>query len=270
MPGPPHVRARSPPPRREGPRRSDRWRAAAPEHPPTHARDTDSSSHRESTMGRDAPGPAIRRILRLRRANTHASSLSDCGDDSERRYRPCCFALRGWTVRQRLATPGFRVSLACWPDFRACWSPTWSSVANSLSSPVTSPWKPPRRSSRESWRRPMPIRLAAPRRLRPTPPAMRRAASHWLAGVLAWFAVGCPACNQIALSHWATPERSLWFAPVQPSSRHRLSWRHQEHNWCAFAGRSRARLRQRWRHEHRRHELPWLAEAETGRRVDDL
>lgn len=35
-------------------------------------------------------------------------------------------------------------------------------------------------------------------------------------GVLAWFAVGCPVCNKIALIALGYSGAITWFAPVQP------------------------------------------------------
>lgn len=48
-------------------------------------------------------------------------------------------------------------------------------------------------------------------------PAERRASSMGMAGgVLAWFAVGCPVCNKIALLALGYSGAMTWFMPIQP------------------------------------------------------
>lgn len=47
-------------------------------------------------------------------------------------------------------------------------------------------------------------------------PERRSARTGTAAGVLAWFAVGCPVCNKIALLALGYTGALTWFAPVQP------------------------------------------------------
>lgn len=49
-----------------------------------------------------------------------------------------------------------------------------------------------------------------------TPEAERSARMGFAGGILAWFAVGCPVCNKIALLALGYSGAITWFAPLQP------------------------------------------------------
>ena len=51
---------------------------------------------------------------------------------------------------------------------------------------------------------------------RPSAESRRSARVGGAAGVLAWFAVGCPVCNKIALLALGYTGALTWFAPLQP------------------------------------------------------
>lgn len=51
---------------------------------------------------------------------------------------------------------------------------------------------------------------------RSRPSDARGAGTGTVAGVLAWFAVGCPVCNKLALLALGYTGALTWFAPVQP------------------------------------------------------
>lgn len=48
------------------------------------------------------------------------------------------------------------------------------------------------------------------------PPWRRESRMGMAGGVLAWFAVGCPVCNKIALLAFGYTGALTWFAPIQP------------------------------------------------------
>jgi hypothetical protein len=134
-----------------------------------------------------------------------------------RTLQASAFALRNWTVRQRLAAAGFSVAFALLigiptvlipnPVFGRqvpvqLWSyPVW--IASSiLAGMLAATYLRPIRSIAET-------RVAHD---------TGDAPSRWgMAGsVLAWFAVGCPVCNKIALLALGYSGAITWFAPVQP------------------------------------------------------
>lgn len=126
-------------------------------------------------------------------------------------------ALRGWTARQRRAAAGFSVAFALLIGIPTVLIPT----------PVFG-----RQVPVQAWNFPVWIAssiltgmLAATyvRRARdevdPTRADDAGAAPSRLGmvgGVLAWFAVGCPVCNKIALLALGYSGAITWFAPAQP------------------------------------------------------
>ena len=50
----------------------------------------------------------------------------------------------------------------------------------------------------------------------PTTPSTKESTSGMVGGVLAYFAVGCPVCNKIALLAFGYSGALQWFAPAQP------------------------------------------------------
>ena len=137
--------------------------------------------------------------------------------EPRRTLQASAFALRSWTVRQRLAAAGFSVAFALLigiptvlipnPVFGRqvpvqLWSyPVW--IASSiLAGMLAATYVRPVRG------------IAETRVTHDTGDAP----SRWgMAGsVLAWFAVGCPVCNKIALLALGYSGAITWFAPVQP------------------------------------------------------
>jgi len=126
-------------------------------------------------------------------------------------------ALRSWTVRQRLAAAGFSVGFALLIGFPTvlipnpvfgreipvlAWNyPVW--IATSiLAGMLAATYVRPARSGEEVEKVDDPG--DAPGRF------------GMVGGVLAWFAVGCPVCNKIALLALGYSGALTWFAPVQP------------------------------------------------------
>jgi hypothetical protein len=137
--------------------------------------------------------------------------------EPRRTLQASAFALHSWTVRQRLAAAGFSVAFALLigiptvlipnPVFGRqvpvqLWSyPVW--IASSiLAGMLAATYVRPVRGIAET---------------RVTRDA-GDAPSRWgmAGGVLAWFAVGCPVCNKIALLALGYSGAITWFAPVQP------------------------------------------------------
>jgi hypothetical protein len=126
-------------------------------------------------------------------------------------------ALRSWTVRQRLAAGGLSVAFALLMGIPTVLIPN----------PVFG-----RQVPVQSWSYPVWIAssvlagmLAATyvRRTRgiaetTAPEGASDAPGRFgmVGGVLAWFAVGCPVCNKIALLALGYSGAITWFAPVQP------------------------------------------------------
>jgi hypothetical protein len=127
------------------------------------------------------------------------------------------FTLRRWTVRQRLAAAGFSVAFALLigiptvlipnPVFGRqvpvhAWNyPVW--IASSiLAGMLAATYVRPARS------------IAETQESEGTSDAPSR--FGMVGGVLAWFAVGCPVCNKIALLALGYSGAITWFAPVQP------------------------------------------------------
>lgn len=139
--------------------------------------------------------------------------------------RSAALALRSWTPRQRLAALGFAVGFALLiglptvlipnPVFGREIAATWWSYPVWLLTSALAGM------------------LAATYLRMPTPPASPGATSdaalgpaldgdprpsRWgvAGGLLAWFAVGCPVCNKVALLALGYSGAITWFAPVQP------------------------------------------------------
>ncbi|NMM24690.1 MAG: hypothetical protein HHJ11_14585 [Phycicoccus sp.] len=134
-----------------------------------------------------------------------------------RTLRASALALRGWTTRQHLAAAGFSVIFALLigiptvlipnPVFGRvipahAWNyPVWiasSVLAGMLAATYV-------RSARG---------IAETKETDDTGDAPSR--FGMVGGVLAWFAVGCPVCNKIALLALGYSGAITWFAPVQP------------------------------------------------------
>jgi len=125
--------------------------------------------------------------------------------------------LRGWTARQRLAAAGFSIAFALLigiptvlipnPIFGrevpvVAWNyPVW--VASSILAGMLAATYVQRARGM-----PGPQESAEP----------SDAPSRFgvVGGVLAWFAVGCPVCNKLALLALGYSGAITWFAPVQP------------------------------------------------------
>jgi len=131
--------------------------------------------------------------------------------------RASALALRGWTVRQRLAAAGFSVTFALLigiptvlipnPVFGReipvhAWNyPVWiasSILAGMLAATYV-------RGTRG---------VSDAKQTDDTADAPSR--FGMLGAVLAWFAVGCPVCNKLALLALGYSGAITWFAPVQP------------------------------------------------------
>lgn len=127
------------------------------------------------------------------------------------------FALRSWTVRQRVAAAGFSVAFALLigiptvlipnPVFGRqvpvqAWNyPVWitsSILAGMLAATYTRPARGIAQTPGSEDTGDAPSRFGM------------------VGGVLAWFAVGCPVCNKIALLALGYSGAITWFAPVQP------------------------------------------------------
>jgi hypothetical protein len=127
------------------------------------------------------------------------------------------FALRGWTVRQRLAAAGFGVAFALLIGIPTVLIPN----------PVFG-----RQVPVQAWNYPVWITssilagMLAATYVRPARGIARMQESEdtgdapgrfgMVGGVLAWFAVGCPVCNKLALLALGYSGAITWFAPVQP------------------------------------------------------
>ena len=131
--------------------------------------------------------------------------------------RASALALRDWTVRQSLAAAGFSVAFALLigiptvlipnPVFGReipvlAWNyPVWiasSILAGMLAATYV------RRTRGVSETKETDDTADAPSRF------------GMVGGVLAWFAVGCPVCNKLALLALGYSGAITWFAPVQP------------------------------------------------------
>ncbi|MGV8967566.1 MAG: hypothetical protein ACOH2F_14965 [Cellulomonas sp.] len=137
--------------------------------------------------------------------------------EPRRTLEASAFALRAWTVRQRLAAAGFSVAFALLigiptvlipnPVFGrevpvVAWNyPVW--IASSiLAGMLAATYVQQVRGT------PSPEDAAEPS---DTPSRF-----GVVGGVLAWFAVGCPVCNKLALLNLGYSGAITWFAPVQP------------------------------------------------------
>lgn len=136
--------------------------------------------------------------------------------EPRRTLQASALALRSWTVRQRLAAGGLSVAFALLIGIPTVLIPN----------PVFG-----RQVPVQSWSYPVWIAssvlagmLAATyvRRTRGTDTTATEGTSDapgrfgMVGGVLAWFAVGCPVCNKIALLALGYSGAITWFAPVQP------------------------------------------------------
>ena len=126
-------------------------------------------------------------------------------------------ALRSWTVRQRFAAVGFSVTFALLIGIPTVLIPN----------PVFG-----RQVPVHAWNYPVWIAssvlagMLAATYVRRTRGTAETAATEdtgdapsrfgMVGGVLAWFAVGCPVCNKIALLALGYSGAITWFAPVQP------------------------------------------------------
>ncbi len=145
---------------------------------------------------------------------TQARSTST---EPRRTLQASALALRGWTPRQRLAAAGFSVTFALLigiptvlipnPVFGReipvhAWNyPVW--VASSiLAGMLAATYVRGTRGVAET--KEADDNADAPSRL------------GMVGGVLAWFAVGCPVCNKIALLALGYSGAITWFAPLQP------------------------------------------------------
>ena len=159
--------------------------------------------------------------------------------EPRRTLRAGAMALQAWTRRQVLAAAGFTVAFALLlgiptvlipnPVFgRAVpvtgWSyPVWvlsSLLAGMLTAtyvrPGTGPGAPVARSGRES-EAAEPDPGTAPGAGDVVLASGDAPARFGMAGtVLAWFAVGCPVCNKLALLALGYAGALRWFAPAQP------------------------------------------------------
>ena len=152
--------------------------------------------------------------LRYRRNRRPDKSTST---EPRRTLQASALALRSWTVRQRLAAAGFGVAFALLigiptvlipnPVFGRqvpvlLWNyPVWiasSILAGMLAATYV-------RAARG---------IAEARAIDDTGDAPSRLGM--VGGVLAWFAVGCPVCNKLALLALGYSGAITWFAPVQP------------------------------------------------------
>jgi hypothetical protein len=137
--------------------------------------------------------------------------------ESRQTLEASVLALRSWTVRQRLAAAGFSVAFALLIGIPTVlipnpvfgreipvlpWNyPVWiasSILAGMLAATYV-------RADRG------PGDTAAPADTTDTPSRF-----GIVGGALAWFAVGCPVCNKIALLALGYSGAITWFAPVQP------------------------------------------------------
>jgi len=118
-------------------------------------------------------------------------------------------ALRGWTPRQRVVATvatlvvgllvGYATALVPNPVFSRDIPPVWWNypvwiATSALSGMLIATY----------------VRSAAPA------DETRSSGLGLAGGVLAWFAVGCPACNKLALLALGYSGAITWFAPVQP------------------------------------------------------
>ena len=127
------------------------------------------------------------------------------------------FALRRWTARQRIAAAAFGVAFAILfgiptvlipnPIFGRqvpvlLWNyPVWI-ASSTLAGMLAATYVRPGRGVAET--KATDDTADAPSRL------------GMVGGVLAWFAVGCPVCNKLALLALGYSGAITWFAPVQP------------------------------------------------------
>ena len=137
--------------------------------------------------------------------------------EPQRTLQASAIALRGWTARQRLAAAGFSVIFALLIGIPTVlipnpvfgreipvlgWNyPVW--IASSiLAGMLAATYVRRTRGVAES--KETDDTADAPSRF------------GMVGGVLAWFAVGCPVCNKIALLALGYSGAITWFAPVQP------------------------------------------------------
>ncbi|MBK5249438.1 MAG: hypothetical protein JJE50_08380 [Actinomycetales bacterium] len=137
--------------------------------------------------------------------------------EPRRTLEASALALRSWTVRQQLAAAGFSVGFALLigiptvlipnPVFGreipvVAWNyPVW--IATSiLAGMLAATYVRPARGGDDA------------KDVDGEPDAASRFGV--VGGVLAWFAVGCPVCNKIALLALGYSGALTWFAPVQP------------------------------------------------------
>lgn len=137
--------------------------------------------------------------------------------ETRRTLQASAFALRGWTARQRLAAAGFSVAFALLigiptvlipnPVFGRevavqVWNyPVWiasSILAGMLAATYVRPARGTTETQESEDTRDAPGRFGM------------------VGGLLAWFAVGCPVCNKLALLALGYSGAITWFAPVQP------------------------------------------------------
>lgn len=137
--------------------------------------------------------------------------------EPQRTLQASAFALSGWTVRQRLAAAGFSVTFALLigvptvlipnPVFGRQipvlgWNyPVWiasSILAGMLAATYVRPARGVADAQEPDDSGDTPSRFGV------------------VGGVLAWFAVGCPVCNKLALLALGYSGAITWFAPVQP------------------------------------------------------
>jgi hypothetical protein len=144
-------------------------------------------------------------------------TMSPITSGARRTLEAAWTSLRGWSVRQFVAAAGFSIAFGLLigiptvlipnPVFGrevpvVAWNyPVWiasSVLAGMLAAtyvrPTTGPQAPPDPADTVD----TPSRLGV------------------LGGVLAWFAVGCPVCNKLALLALGYSGALTWFAPAQP------------------------------------------------------
>ena len=163
------------------------------------------------TLGGMSPGRprAMDTVLR--------SSAAPTSTEPRHTLEAAALALRGWTPRQHLAAAGFTVAFALLIGVPTVLIPN----------PVFG-----REIPVQAWNYPVWIAsavlggmLAATYVRRARDDAAETAAGGpvdtpsrfgMVGGVLAWFAVGCPVCNKLALLALGYSGALTWFAPAQP------------------------------------------------------
>ena len=144
-------------------------------------------------------------------------TLSSIAGRTRRTLDAATSALRGWSARQYVAATGFSIAFALLigiptvlipnPVFGrevpvVAWNyPVWiasSVLAGMLAATYVRP------------------RSGLPAPAEPSDSVDGASRLGVLGGVLAWFAVGCPVCNKLALLALGYSGALTWFAPAQP------------------------------------------------------